>query len=288
MPLYPKVLATAAKLFGKDMDSGWWDLVRERTREVESLLRGAYKGAVANTQTYLVMTHDDAAGRMVLEDDRLRVSWPKVGQQPIFDKVNERLQQATKPLGGAMTPNPGWTKLLGEKLVTVHPLGGCGMAGAAERGVVNHKGQVFSGSQGAAVYEGLYVSDGAIMPRSLGVNPFLTISALAERNALLAATDRGWIINYTLPSQPPPPPPPLKLGLQFTETMRGFFTTGVKTGDAPADYATAHDQGRAAGSNFHFTLTVMSDDLDQLLDNPAHRAKLTGTVTAPTLAPESG
>ena len=286
VPLYPKVLATVAKMFGKDMDSGWSDLVRERGREIESLLRGAYKGAVANTQTYLVMTHDDAAGRMVLEDDRLRVSWSDVGGQPIFDKVNERLQQATKPLGGTMTPNPGWTKLLGEKLVTVHPLGGCGMADAAQNGVVNHKGQVFSGTQGAAVYEGLYVSDGSIMPRSLGVNPFLTISALAERNAFLAAQDRGWTIDYTLPSKPPLPPPPSKMGLQFTETMRGFFTTAVKAGDHQADYAAAYAQGKAEGSPFHFTLTVMSDDLDQLLDNPAHRARLTGTVTAPALSPD--
>jgi cholesterol oxidase len=286
VPLYPKVLATAAKLFGKDMDSGWWDLVRERDREMESLLRGAYKGAVANTQTYLVMTHDDAAGRMALEDDRLRVSWPKVGQQPIFDRVNERLQQATKPLGGTMTPNPGWTKLLGEKLVTVHPLGGCGMADAAQKGVVNHKGQVFSGPQGAAVYEGLYVSDGAIMPRSLGVNPCLTISALAERNALLAAEDRGWTIDYALPSTPPPPAPPLKMGLQFTETMRGFFTTALTAGDHPAHYAAAHAQGKAQGSGFHFTLTVMSDDMNRLLDDPAHHARLTGTVTAAVLSPQ--
>jgi cholesterol oxidase len=284
VPIYPKVLATAAKAFGKDMDSGWWDLVRERGREMESLLRGAYKGAIANTQTYLVMTHDDASGRMYLEDDRIRVSWPGVGEQPIFSKVNERLQQATKALGGTMTPNPTWTKVLGHDLVTVHPLGGCCMAEAAERGVVNHKGQVFSGTQGGVVYDGLYVSDGSIMPRSLGVNPFLTISALAERNAFLAAQDRGWTIDYKLPSTPPPPPPPLKRGLQFTETMRGFFTTGLKTGDNKADYAAAYNQGKAAGSNFHFTLTVMSDDLDQLLDNPTHHARLTGTVTAPALS----
>ena len=68
------------------------------------------------------------------------------------------------------------------------------MGESAEFGVVNHKGQVFSGVAGDAVHEGLYVSDGAVIPRALGVNPLLTISALAERNMYLLAKDRNWTI----------------------------------------------------------------------------------------------
>jgi cholesterol oxidase len=45
-----------------------------------------------------------------------------------------------------------WTEVLGHRLVTVHPLGGCVMAEDAERGVVNHKGQVFAGPRGSAVH----------------------------------------------------------------------------------------------------------------------------------------
>jgi cholesterol oxidase len=285
-PLYPSVFAKAATAFGKDTDSGWWDLVRERGREVDSLLRGAYKGAVANTQTYLVMTHDDASGRIYLENDRPRVAWPDVGRQPVFATVNERLRKATEALGGTAVPNPLWTEVLGKNLVTVHPLGGCCMAADANHGVVNHKGQVFSDAQGMGVYQDLYITDGSVMPRSLGVNPFLTISALAERNIFLAAKDRGWKINYALPSEPLLPAAVPKMGLQFTETMRGFFTTAVIAGDTPADYQRAHDEGRATGSNFHFTLTVISDDIDELLQNPNHQAQIIGTVTAPALSPE--
>jgi cholesterol oxidase len=60
-------------------------------------------------------------------------------------------------------------------------------------GVVDHKGRIFDGSAGAGsaqVHSGLYVMDGSIIPRSLGVNPLLTITALAERAMLHLARDR--------------------------------------------------------------------------------------------------
>jgi hypothetical protein len=44
------------------------------------------------------------------------------------------------------------------------------MADTAENGVVNDKGQVFSGTSGNQVYSNLYVCDGAIVPNSVGVN----------------------------------------------------------------------------------------------------------------------
>ena len=192
--LLPAIFATAAALTGEDTDSGWKDEFNEHFRTLVSLPTGGHRGALRNTQTLLVMAHDNAAGRLYLEDDRLRISWPDLSAQPIFQKVASELKKATTALGGIYVKNPVSNQFMGQDLITVHPLGGCVMAEHAGAGVVNHKGQVFAGSTGTVVYPDLYVNDGAVIPRSVGINPLLTISAIAERCCALLASDRNWEI----------------------------------------------------------------------------------------------
>lgn len=277
--LLPKVFSLSAQLTGKDTDSGLADTVREKRREIESLIQGPYHGAIQNTQTFLVMSHDDGNGRMFLEDDRLRIDWPDVGRQPLFERINNTLMEVTRPLGGTYLPNPLWNKLLGHDLVTVHPLGGCRMADQAEEGVVNHRGQVFRASGGNEVHEGLYVFDGAVISRSLGVNPLLTISAIAERCSALLSEAQGWVIDYQ--SQPDVFPVPVAetAGIRFTERMQGYFMRGDFT-----DFEQAEAAGRSSNSPFEFTLTIVSEDLEQMLLDPEHPARMHGTVSAPSLS----
>ena len=278
--ILPLLFSTASKFIGEDTDEGLLDFLGEKKRELESVFLGsAYRGAVNNTQTYLVMCHDGCGGVMTLQDDRLRITWPGIGKDEIFIKAKKRLIKATEALGGTYVPNPTWTKLLGHNLVTVHPLGGCIMAEQSSGGVVNHKGQVFASKESDEVHRGLYVLDGSVIPTSLGTNPLLTISAIAERNVALIANDHGWRINYDLPSRAPKAVLPSKVGIQFTETMVGYFSTKIKE-----DYQRAAELGKTEGSTFEFTVTVISNDLELMLQDERHQATLIGTVSAPALS----
>jgi len=57
---------------------------------------------------------------------------------------------------------------------TAHLLGGCCMGATDADGVIDHRHRVFG-------YDGLYVIDGSAISANPGVNPSLTITALAER-----------------------------------------------------------------------------------------------------------
>jgi cholesterol oxidase len=257
------------------------DVARRKGAEAQSLLAGASAGATAQTQTFLVMSHDGSDGRLYLDGDRLRVDWEGVGKRPVFERDNQQLEAATRALGGMFVKNPIWSRLFKHGLVTVHPLGGCAMAATAADGVVNHKGQVFAESEGTAVHDGLYVMDGAVVPRSLGVNPLLTITAIAERNCALLARDRGWHIDYALPSSPVARRQEARAGLEFTERMSGYFSTAVFS-----DFEQAAQQGERDGSTCDFVLTIATSDLEAMLADPEHRASIYGTVRARDLSPD--
>ncbi|PTL85602.1 GMC oxidoreductase [Vitiosangium sp. GDMCC 1.1324] len=260
-------------------------VLAQKEREAESLVHGPRHGAMLNTQTYLVMTHDGADGRMELENDRLRVVWPGVGSRAIFQQVDNRLKEATRALKGIQMGNPLWTDLHGDRLISVHPLGGCVMADSADTGVVDHTGRVFSSEQGSSVHEGLYVCDGSIIPTSLGVNPLLTISALAERCAMIISEERGWKIDYSLKGPISELPVPVTPGIRFTERMKGHLAIEGGAASRPEEFEAAEARGKKDGSSFEFVLTIVSNDLDKLVGDPKHEARMMGTVIAPALSP---
>ncbi|MFA5901545.1 MAG: GMC family oxidoreductase N-terminal domain-containing protein, partial [Hyphomicrobium sp.] len=123
-PILPGLFTVGADKFGEDTDRGVLDFIAERARRRQSLLFGAYEGAINRTQTYLVMSHDDGKGRIGLEDGRLKLDWPKVAAQSVFEKVDRNLRRATEATGGTYTRNPLTDTIFGHNLITVHPLGG--------------------------------------------------------------------------------------------------------------------------------------------------------------------
>lgn len=87
-------------------------------------------------------------------------------------EATELANKVERRLGGSTQ------SLLTETLLgiptTAHLLGGCSMGNSAATGVIDDRHRVFG-------YDGLYVIDGSAISANPGVNPSLTITALAER-----------------------------------------------------------------------------------------------------------
>jgi len=180
--------AAFALIRGDDTDVGDEDAERQRILADSNLAQQyAPGGALNHTMLYLVMGQDDARGTMVFEapwfepDGRMKIEWDQVGQQIVFTRMNEELRRHARALGASFISNPTWNVFRTRHLITAHPLGGCPMGEDYLQGAVDEFGRVFSGD--GSVHDGLFVADGSVIPSALGVNPFLTISALAERIA---------------------------------------------------------------------------------------------------------
>jgi len=140
-------------------------------------------GAMNHSLLFLIMAHDSSDGRIVLDDEgSVRVEWPGAPSERIYTEVDAVLKNAVEQIDGTYISNPRWSsRFLGNNLITAHPLGGCATADSVDYGVVDHAGRVLHPDGG--VHDGLYVSDGSVIPRALAVNPLLTISMFTERAA---------------------------------------------------------------------------------------------------------
>lgn len=188
--------ATFATFIGKDTDpNDFFDNIKEfqrRARDFGALDPRLEGGALNYTLMYLIMGHDDASGRVQLDAlGEPKIEWPGAGGQSVYQReVELALAHATK-LGSTFIENPIWAFSPFRTLLTPHPLGGCPMGETAATGLVNHLGQVFGKDDN--VHDGLYIADGSIIPTAIGVNPFMTISALSERIAEGIVTKLGGV-----------------------------------------------------------------------------------------------
>jgi cholesterol oxidase len=156
-----------------------------------SLIKGVYQGPLSHLHTFFVVSHDDAAGRIALDNGSAQVHWPGAAEQSVYERVDAALTRAAAAVGARYIKSPLAATGVGTKPATAHPLGGCGIGQDAASGVVNHKCQVFDGASPESVHFGLYVCDGSVIPRSIGVNPLLTITALTERAMVHLARDHN-------------------------------------------------------------------------------------------------
>jgi len=102
------------------------------------------------------------------------VAVQKVGDEPLrtyFPVAHEVARRYVARTGGEAANL--LTEVVADMPVTAHIMGGVAMGANADEGVVNQYGEVFG-------YRNLRVLDGSVIPGNLGVNPSLTILALAE------------------------------------------------------------------------------------------------------------
>jgi cholesterol oxidase len=163
-----------------------WDRVRaivmssgssEIDAELEKLIGEGRMSS--SSMPMLGMGRDTPDGRMTLRKTKtgvptLDVSWADTGSRGYLGRVNARTKEIATAMGGRFTENPLTSTF--NRLITVHPLGGCPMGNSAHDGVVDSYGRVFG-------HPGLYVADGSVMPGPVGANPSFTIAALADRFA---------------------------------------------------------------------------------------------------------
>jgi cholesterol oxidase len=265
-------------LGGKDTDSGFADKRRELMRVARDWAGYDPKGAANHSMMYLCMGHDGADGRLVLDEDGdARVLWEAIPRLPVFQQMGEDMYKLVESLGGTYLKNPRFTKLGGNNLITVHPLGGCPMGDDATSGAVDSYGEVFTGESKTSVHKGLFVVDGAILPDSVGVNPLYTISMLAERSAakIVERLGKG---DFSMPSQIPPPTllPTPPLGLEFAEEMEGFISTKITNAKTPEEYEEAYKQGKKSKNPCDFHLTMLINNLSEFINTKEHEARVEG------------
>lgn len=275
--------------------------IRYFLSKVQSRLFGPYVegGSVDRTSTYLLMSHDSNEGILTLRENRPSLKFLGVGKTERVSKLREVLATITQKVGGVLVDGPLSVGSMREQL-TVHPLGGAIMSydGTGQHGAVDHMGRLFTG-QGTKVHKGILCVDAAVIPASLGINPFATITALAERTCDLLIIEKSLAIDETEngildlfgpPKISNPIPSYLKeykaqssdnVGVRFTEIMDGY----IHIGDNISDFEAAYDVAKGASSSASLYLTVDTFRVDNLtsLDNSASIA--TGTFSCGGLSP---
>jgi cholesterol oxidase len=150
------------------------------TRPVFAEIAPVPSGIETWISLYLAITKNPERGSLIYDSasDKVKLQWTRSQNQPavdaakgLFDHINQvnvtiyryDLFGQSKPFADDFC---------------YHPLGGCVLGKATD---------LYGRVKG---YQNLYVTDGSLIPGSIGVNPFVTITALAERNiARIVAED---------------------------------------------------------------------------------------------------
>lgn len=147
-------------------------LVRKPVQALRLLLNPRWG---ENTIVMMVMQAHESSMRMILKKGLFghKLTFdPKSSHVPSYIDLGQKALYRYCEKAGAIPLN-AMTELYMDKASTAHVIGGCPMGKNIQEGMLDETFQVFG-------YPGMYVIDGSVIPGNLGVNPSLTITALAE------------------------------------------------------------------------------------------------------------
>jgi cholesterol oxidase len=147
--------------------------VTDIDRQLEQLVGDARSSS--GLLPMLGMGLDTPGGKFSLDDKQsLELSWRSSDSMEYFGRVKETMWTLADRLNARFEEDP--LGHLHNKVITVHPVGGCSMGRSIDEGVINSFGEVFG-------YKGFVIADGSVMPGPVGPNPSFTIAALSNRFA---------------------------------------------------------------------------------------------------------
>ena len=182
--LWKRLLQSVHAFFTNYRERG--DIFRSEEEIAANMMCVVGMGREQSVGQFRLGSSDETPLRLSRSDGR------KFYEDPIYDSIRQSLASLAALLRDPADQtsefvNPFLTSTAGAfdatSIAVSHPLGGCIMGKHASDGVVDEFGRVFDKTKTGArpFYEKLYIADASVIPTALGVNPSLTISALALR-----------------------------------------------------------------------------------------------------------
>lgn len=258
---------------------------------IKNFFSGIRNPILANSAVLLGMGHDESFGCFRLVDGRdllnseIDIYWSEYGHQ---NNIKNLLQQMSKIVESYEGDFVDYRGIASGNPISVHPLGGAIMGKSVIDGVVNHELKVYNPEKENSVYPGLYVMDGSVIPRSLGINPALTITAIVERAMLIYKeslnlnnennkrinASRSNLYNFYNDNISKNK----NSGVRFEESYFGFISKESE------DFLTAYSTGKRKGASnaFNMEISIHIKDIDSFTkDEPIGR--LTGLIDCPMI-----